>query len=76
VLLFDRAGKILLDAEQRDQIISRIRCAPSTPISSDMPEDDQFDAWIERSRQSWCADHNFVEDEVQIICALALTGAS
>ena len=76
VLMFDRTGKILLDAEQRDHIISRIRCAPSTPISMEMPEDDQFDAWIERSRQSWCAAHNFVEDEVQIVCALALTGAS
>lgn len=76
VLLFDRNGKIVLDAEQRDQIISRIRCMPNTPISSDMLEDDQFDMWLERSRQSWCAAHHFVDDDVQIICALALTGGA
>jgi superfamily II DNA or RNA helicase len=76
VLLFDRNGKIVLDAEQRDQIISRIRCSPNTPISSAMPEDDDFDSWIERSRQAWCTAHHFVEDDVQIVCALALTGAS
>jgi superfamily II DNA or RNA helicase len=76
VLLFDRVGKILLDAEQRDHIIARIRCTPSTPLSTEMPEDNQFDGWIERCRQTWCGAHNFVEDEVQILCALALTGAS
>lgn len=76
VLLFDRNGKIVLDAEQRDQIITRIRCSPNTAISTNMPDDNDFDMWIERSRQTWCAAHQFVEDDVQIVCALALTGAS
>jgi hypothetical protein len=76
VVLFDWSGQVFRDAEQRDRIISAIRCSLNTPVSDDMPQDDEFDAWIERSRQAWCAAHDFIEDDVQIICALALTGPS
>lgn len=74
-LLFDQEGQITLDTEQRDQIIQRIRCSPNTPIALHMPDDNAFDQWIDAGRASWCRQHGYSEDEVQVICALALVGA-
>lgn len=71
-VLFNRHGKLVLDAEQRDQTIAKIRCSPNAPIASDMPDDNSFDQWIESGRDEWCRRRGYGEDEVQVICALAL----
>lgn len=71
-LLFNRAGDVELDGEQRDKIIPIIRCAPGTPVAINLPDDNTFDAWIEKARSTWCRTHGYSEDEVQILCAMAV----
>jgi len=73
-LLFDKSSVIVLDAEQRDQIMAKIRCSLNTPIASQMPDDNLFDQWIDTARTTWCQQHDYLEDEVQIICSMALIG--
>ena len=75
-LLFNQAAEITLDAEQRDQIMRKIRCSPTDPVGMAMPDDDTFDEWINSARRGWCDHHSYLEDEVQIICAMALVGSS
>ncbi len=70
--LFDEHGKILLDSEQRDRIMQYLQCSPQTPLSELLPDDDYYDWWIEQSRQTWCAQNAIFDDDMQIICALAL----
>jgi len=52
-----------------------IRCEPGTPRApfDQYPEPDEFDAWIERTRETWARD-NGVDDpsRLQIVCAMAL----
>ncbi len=73
-LLFNKAGNILLDAEQRDQIMAKIRCTPNTLLSPQMPDDNAFDEWIDLARTVWCRQHGYLDDEVQILCSMALMG--
>ena len=75
-LLFNQAAEITLDAEQRDQIMRKIRCSPTDPVAMAMPDDNTFDEWINSARRGWCDHHSYLEDEVQIICAMALVGSS
>lgn len=71
-LLFNKAGNIVLDAEQRDQIMAKIRCTPGTLLSPHMPDDDAFDAWIDRARTTSCQQYGYLNDEAQILCSMAL----
>lgn len=74
-LLFNKDGNIVLDAEQRDQIMARIRCTPNTLLSPHMPDDDAFDAWIDVARTTWCQQYGYLDDEVQVLCSMALMGS-
>ncbi len=71
-VLFDQNGGIHYDSEQRDRIMKVIRSTHQTPLSEHLPSDDDYDAWIERRCQTWCAQHEVLKDELHIICALAL----
>lgn len=71
--LFRQDGSIMLDAEQADRIMGFIDCTPSEPISSSIPEDGHFDRWIDASRTNWCRERRIRDDEVLIICAMAVT---
>lgn len=72
-LLFNQKGEVRLDAEYRDQIMRQIRCLPTTPVAIPILDDNLFDDWIDVARKHWCESRNYLEDEVQIVCALALT---
>ncbi|MDX2138849.1 MAG: DEAD/DEAH box helicase family protein [Chloroflexota bacterium] len=71
-VLFDQKGDILLDSEQRDRIMQQLRCTPQTPLSELLPPDDRYDTWMEQARERWCHQHSVLEDEMHIICAIAL----
>ena len=75
-VLFDQACELVLDAEQRDQIMKRIRCSPTDPVATALPGDNTFDEWMNSARKIWCDSHSCSEDEVQIICAMALVGST
>jgi len=73
-VLADGRGRVLEASWRRDEVMRTIRCFPDTPKadSSSYPEDDAFDVWIERARQSW-AEHVGVEPHrLRVVCALAL----
>jgi len=75
IVLADARGRALPESMRRELVMSLIRCEPGTPPAPfDLyPEPDEFDAWIERTREIWARD-NGVDDpsRLQIVCAMAL----
>ncbi len=74
-VLFDANGKIISDYENPDKIMKHIRCDESELKAhfQHYPEDDEFDSWIEASKQSWAKRLNISEiNRIQWMCALAL----
>ena len=62
----------------RDDVMRAIRCLPDTlkaPFDI-YPNDDNFDSWIERTRQQWAKLNGLELEKLKIICALALLPAS
>ncbi len=80
-VLADARGRHLDESLRREAVMNLIRCEPGAECApfDVYPEPDDFDAWIERTRQNW-AQHNEIDDpsRLQIVCAMALlpTGGS
>ena len=72
--LFDAHGKLVKDGDRRDVAMQAIRCDASEPkaSASRYPDDDVFDAWIERARQHWSELQGIPAHRIQIVCAMAL----
>ncbi len=70
-VLFDRAGRVVMDAEQRDAIMQTIR-SESWELSALGLTEDETDEWIDRARDSWSESRHFPADAVQVICALVM----
>jgi hypothetical protein len=53
--LFDDKGKLAKDGDHREMAMRAIRCEVDEPKAPARlyPDDDAFDRWIERARQSW-----------------------
>ncbi len=71
-VVFRQDATIKMGSELPDKIMQLIRCDPGEPVALNSPDDAQFDSWIERARATWSREHQALEDEVSIICALAL----
>jgi len=72
--LFDIQGKLVKEGDRREVAMQAIRCGndePKAPASI-YPDDDEFDAWIERARQNWAISQNLPANKLQIVCAMAL----
>jgi len=72
--LFDAQGKLVKDGDRREVAMQAIRCDVNEPKAPARlyPEDDVFDAWIERARQSWAEIQDVPVYKLQIVCAMAL----
>lgn len=77
-VLADAHGRPLDESWRRDEVMRVIRCIPTTPRApfDVYPSDDEFDAWIERARRQWAAQHNLEPMKLQVVCALALLPGS
>lgn len=72
--LFDAQGRLVKDGDRREAAMQAIHCdvnEPKAPASL-YPEDDAFDAWIERVRQTWAAKQEVSPNKLQIVCVMAL----
>ena len=72
--LFDIQGKLVKEGDRREVAMQAIRCGndePKAPASI-YPDDDEFDAWIERARQNWAISQNLPANKLHIVCAMAL----
>lgn len=69
-----RGNPLMQQSYRRDEVMRLIRCLPDTPKAPPdrYPEDDEFDAWIERARERWAEQHHISPSRLQIVCALAL----
>lgn len=74
-VLADVHGRPLDDSRRRDDAMRVIRCFPETPKATfeTYPTDDEFDTWIERTRQQWADQNGLDPAKLQVICAMALT---
>lgn len=70
-VLFDRAGRVVMDAEQRDAIMQTIRSDPWELSALGLTED-ETDEWIDRARDTWSEAHALPADVVQVVCALVM----
>jgi hypothetical protein len=70
-VLFDRAGRVVMDAEQRDTIMTAIRSDPWELSALGLTED-ETDEWIDRARDTWSESRNLAADSVQVMCALVM----
>lgn len=73
-VLFDQHARILMDNIQRDAIMNTIRCRRDEPVvsPSQYPDDDTFDQWLNRARETWAKEHSYAIDEIGIVCSLGL----
>jgi superfamily II DNA or RNA helicase len=73
-VLADNHGVPLAESWRREDIMRAIRCLPETPKASfDLyPNDDEFDAWIENTREKWAKQMNIQPYQMKVLCALAL----
>lgn len=73
-VIADQDGVALNESRSKDEVMKLIRCEPETPIATaeKYPSDDEFDSWIEGTRQKWARKHNLDPYKLQIVCALAL----
>ncbi|MEQ8675347.1 MAG: helicase-related protein [Aggregatilineales bacterium] len=76
-VLFDQHARIVMDNIQRDGIMNAIRCKRDEPIAppSKYPDDDMYDRWLDRSRETWAKEHTFALNEIGIVCSLVLVSA-
>ena len=76
--LFDENGRLVKEGDRREVAMRAVRCSPDEPkaLARLYPEDDDFDAWIERARQTWAQQHDIAPHRLQIICAMALVPGS
>ena len=74
--LFDEQAGVVLDSEQRDEIMNAVRCRRDEPVAPlpHYPDEDAFDQWLERARAAWARTHGFPVGEIGIICSMALVG--
>ncbi|MDH5720736.1 MAG: helicase-related protein [Spirochaetia bacterium] len=72
--LFNAKGVYDLNKRIADEIMNYIQCSPDTPLAptSEYPSDEDFDLWIEKSRQNFLEYTGFPEEEVKIICIAAM----
>lgn len=72
--LFDAQGKLVKDGDRREVAMRAIRCEASEPKAPAklFPEDDIFDTWIERARQTWAERQGIPPYKLQIVCSMAL----
>lgn len=75
-VIADWQGNPLPESFRRDDVMRLIRCSPDTPKApfDQYPDDDEFDAWIERARKRWAEQCHISPARLQIVCALALVG--
>ena len=73
-VIADWRGEPLPESFRRDEVMRLIRCLPEEPKAplSRYPDDDEFDAWIERARNRWAERYGVSPSRLQIVCALAL----
>ncbi len=73
-VIADWRGEPLPESFRRDEVMRLIRCLPDTPKApfDRYPDDDEFDAWIERARKRWAEQHSISPSRLQIVCTLAL----
>ncbi len=73
-VIADAQGNPLPESYRREEVMRLIRCLPETPKApfDAYPDDDKFDAWIERARQAWAQTTGVSPQRLQIICVLAL----
>lgn len=59
---------------RREIALQAIRCEKDEPKAPARlyPEDDAFDAWIERARQTWVELNGLLAARLKILCAMAL----
>lgn len=72
--LFGADGRLWKDGDRREVAMQAIRCdvdEPKAPAAR-YPEDNEFDAWIEKSRQTWARLQGVPAQRLQIVCAMAL----
>lgn len=74
-VLADRQGRCLPQSQHLEELMSLIRCVPGVeraPLDA-YPEPDEFDAWIERTREDWARCIELDDPtRLQIVCAMAL----
>jgi superfamily II DNA or RNA helicase len=77
-VLANAQGRPLDESRRRDDVMRIIRCLPNTPKApfDAFPSDDEFDAWIERSRNQWAHQNGLDSGKLKLICALALMPSS
>lgn len=73
-VLADSRGRPLDESWRRDDVMRAIRCLPETPKApaATYPTPDDFDTWIEVTRNEWATQHGLDATKLQIVCALAL----
>lgn len=73
-VLADAHGRPLDESRRKDDVMRIIRCLPDTPKApfDIYPSDDEFDRWIERSRNQWAEQNGLEPGKLKLVCALAL----
>jgi hypothetical protein len=73
-VLGDVHGTPLDESWRRDEVMRAIHCLPETSKApfDVYPDDDNFDVWIERTRQQWGEKIGVDPLKFQVVCALAL----
>ena len=72
--LFGADGQLYKDGDRREVAMQAIRCdvdEPKAPVKY-YPNDDEFDIWIEKARQTWARLQDIPAHRLQIICVMAL----
>jgi len=72
--VFGADGRLFKDGDRREEALKAIRCdvdEPKAPVEC-YPEDDEYDAWIEKARQTWARLQDVPAQRLQIVCAMAL----
>ena len=77
-ILADSQGRPMEESRRRDDVMRIIRCLPETPKApfDVYPTDDDFDMWIERTRNLWAIQNGLNPAKLQVVCALAVVPAS
>lgn len=73
-VIADVRGKPMDESNRRDDVMRIIRCLPETAKATfeSYPNEDEFDLWIERTRQHWADQNGLDPGKFQVICAMAI----
>ncbi|CAG0988979.1 hypothetical protein ANAEL_02182 [Anaerolineales bacterium] len=73
-VIADVHGKPMDESNRRDDVMRIIRCLPETAKATfeSYPNEDEFDLWIERTRQHWADQNGLDPGKFQVICAMAI----